>query len=254
MKAIISPSLLSADFTKLGAEAAALAKAGITWLHLDIIDGHFAPNITFGPPVIGALRKSSALFFDCHLMIESPERHIEAIARAGADLIVIHIEAAAHPQRLLCQIRDLGPRAGVALDPDTEIGRLRWLVPYMDMALIMGVNPGFSGQKFIPETMEKVGECRRYLIARGRGDLPIQVDGGVSDANCAALASAGATILVSGSAFFRWPSYEEACSRFNSALAEAAPDEFSLKALAAAKAWQRRSGDHSEMKPQQTKG
>lgn len=237
MKAILSPSLLAGDFANAGHEIAELEQAGITWLHLDVMDGSFVPNITFGAPIISALRKISRLFFDVHLMIDEPGRYLQVFAQAGADLLVIHLEACKHPQRVLTAIQELGLKAGIALDPDTDPYRLRWLLPCLDMILIMGVNPGFSGQKFIPETTEKTAYCRKFLSEYGYADLPIQVDGGVNLKNAQALVTAGANILVSGSAFFRNEDYSIASTEFAHVLAGASPDPDSQKALEIASSW-----------------
>ena len=206
---ILSPSLLSADFGRLTEELNALEQAGVQWAHLDVMDGMFVPNITFGQPVIKSLRASSGLFFDVHLMIEQPERYVADFKAAGADMLVIHAEATRHAQRVLADIRAHGMQAGLAFNPATPLSMLEWLAADVDMVLIMSVNPGFGGQKFLPSTYAKVAEARRLLNTQGATQVKIQVDGGVCPENTAALTRAGADVLVSGSAFFNLPPYAE---------------------------------------------
>lgn len=214
---ILSPSLLSANFAALGDECAAMEKAGVTWLHLDVIDGMFAPNITFGTPVISSLRKVSKLFFDVHLMVDTPSRYIEHFAKAGADMLVVHMEAETHLQRCLARIHELGLRAGVALNPSTDISALRWLINDVDMVLLMSVNPGFSGQKFLPMVEGKIQAVRELLDTNDGQNIPVQVDGGVCPENIGRLVSCGADIFVSGSAFFRFPPYDQRLMSFKEA-------------------------------------
>ena len=211
---IIAPSLLSADFGNLQSELLALEEAGLKWVHWDVMDGMFVPNITMGPPLIGRLRKTSRLVFDVHLMICEPERYLAEFAAAGADMLVVHQEACVHLERTLAEIRRLGMRCGVALNPATSLATLDYVLDEnLDMVLIMSVNPGFGGQSFIPASLRKIRELKKMITERGLSTL-IQVDGGVQPENARQLAEAGADVLVSGSAFFNCPPYAERLQTF----------------------------------------
>lgn len=214
---ILSPSLLSADCGNLAQTLRELEQAGVKWVHWDVMDGHFVPNMTFGQHVIKGLRAASGLFFDVHLMIEQPERYLADFKAAGADMLVVHAEAAGHLQRTLAEIRRLGMKAGVALNPATPLCVLDYVLDDMDMVLVMSVNPGFGGQKFLPATFRKVAELRAKLNAAGRSDCLVQVDGGVNLENTKALTEAGADVLVSGSAFFGHPPFSERHAAFMAA-------------------------------------
>lgn len=212
---LIAPSILSADFSKLGEEIRAVETAGADWIHVDVMDGHFVPNITIGPLVVEAVKRSTPLPIDVHLMIENADNYIPAFAVAGASNISVQVEACIHLHRTVQLIKTSGANAGVALNPSTPIESLAWILEDVDYVLVMSVNPGFGGQTFIPNSISKIKALRKLIEDRGLSVL-IEVDGGINESTIAEAAAAGADILVAGSAIFGSDNYVKTVERFRS--------------------------------------
>lgn len=199
---LIAPSILSADFSKLGEEIKRIEAGGADWVHVDVMDGMFVPNLTLGPPIIKSIRKTTNLPFDVHLMIEQPDRYLADFKKAGADIITVHAEACPHLHRTLSEIRKLGCKAGVSLNPSTPVSVIENVLDNLDLILVMSVNPGFGGQSFIEQTLDKLADTKKLI---GKRPIFIEVDGGISPVNAQSVINAGANVLVAGSAVFGSP-------------------------------------------------
>ncbi|HET6488206.1 MAG TPA: ribulose-phosphate 3-epimerase [Syntrophales bacterium] len=219
MKKQIAPSILSADFSRLGEEIKAVEQAGADLIHVDIMDGHYVPNLTIGPGVVSSLRKTTRLPFDVHLMIEDPDRYIDAFIDAGSNMITVHAEAVVHLHRTVHYIKGKGVRAGVSLNPSTPLCCIEEILPDIDLLLIMTVNPGFGGQKFISGMLPKIRRAKDFVQTKNLG-LAIEVDGGVTAENIGTLAGAGAEIFVAGASIFGSPSYADTIRRMKAILDE----------------------------------
>ncbi|MGD9209832.1 MAG: ribulose-phosphate 3-epimerase [Desulfobacteraceae bacterium] len=217
MPKFVAPSILSADFSRLGEEVKTVAEAGADWIHVDVMDGHFVPNITFGPLVVKAVKKSTDLPIDVHLMITEPDQYIQSFVTAGADWICVHAEACVHLNRTIQLIKENNIKAGVALNPSTPLSALDWIIEELDYILIMTVNPGFGGQTFISNCLSKIKALRKILLERGISPL-IQVDGGVNVETIADLHNAGSEVFVAGSAIFNSQDYAKTIHQFKSIL------------------------------------
>ncbi|MGB2928618.1 MAG: ribulose-phosphate 3-epimerase [Desulfobacterales bacterium] len=215
----IAPSILSADFSKLGDEIKSVEAAGADWIHVDVMDGHFVPNITIGPLVVEAVRRVTSLPVDVHLMIENPDRYIKDFADAGADLISVQVEACVHLNRTIQMIKEFDRRAGVVLNPSTPLSSLEWIMEDVDFIMIMSVNPGFGGQKFIPNSLDRVRALRGMIRDRGLETL-IEIDGGVNEKTIKNISDAGVDVFVAGSAIFKSPDYKKTIDKFRELISE----------------------------------
>jgi ribulose-phosphate 3-epimerase len=205
----IAPSILSADFGRLAEEVRAVELAGADWIHVDVMDGRFVPNITIGPPVVRAIRAATRLPIDVHLMIVEPEKYLDDFAQAGADVLSVHVEASPHLNRTIQHVHHLGKRAGVVLNPSTSEDTIRYVIETCDLVLVMSVNPGFGGQAFLPEVLPKVRAIREMIDRSGRS-IDLEIDGGIARSTASSATEAGARVLVAGSAIFTDPPYREA--------------------------------------------
>ncbi len=219
-KKLIAPSILSADFSRLGEEINMVEKAGADWIHIDVMDGHFVPNITIGPLIVEAAKRVTGLPLDVHLMIENPDQYLDEFLNAGSDYLTVHAEACTHLQRTLSYIRQKGGKAGVSLNPATPLSCLDHVLPDLDLILLMSVNPGFGGQSFIPQTIDKIRDLRKIIDARQGQEIILMVDGGVKVDNIGKISAAGTDSFVAGSAIFGSDDYAETIAKMRTELGQ----------------------------------